>query len=48
MVTLRLEGDPATDTRELGERIRRALGIGMNEIRLEPSVTGELVVDERF
>jgi phenylacetate-CoA ligase len=47
-VTLRLEGDPATDTRELGERIRRALGIGMNEIRLEPSVTGELVVDERF
>jgi len=47
-VTLRLEGDPSTDTHELGERIRRALGVSMNEIRVEASVTGDVVVDERF
>ena len=41
--------DPANiDTTELGKRVRNATGVGMNEIRLEPSVTGDLVVDKRF
>lgn len=45
---LRVEGDPATDTAELSRRLRAALGIGINEIRVEESVEGELVRDERF
>ncbi len=36
------------DTTELGKRVRSATGVGMNEIRLEASVTGNLVVDKRF
>ncbi len=47
-VSLRLEGEPGTDTRELQRRIRAATGVGMNEIRLETVVTGDLVVDERY
>ena len=45
---LRVEGDPATDTQDLAGRIRSALGVGMNDIRVEETVEGELVVDERF
>ena len=45
---LRVEGDPATDTQELAKRIRSALGVGMNDIRVEEKVEGNLVVDERF
>lgn len=40
--------DAAVDTAELGQRIRNATGVGMNEIRLESSVTGDLVMDRRF
>ena len=47
-VVLRLEGKAGTDTTELAQRIRGATGIGMNEIRVEEKVEGELVVDERF
>ena len=52
-VTLHVENESDTDTAnidttELGKRIRNATGIGMNEIRMEPAVEGELVVDERF
>ena len=47
VLTLRLEGSPDADLETLKRRLRGALGIGVNEIRLEPSVTGELVVDER-
>ncbi len=45
---LRVEGDPAINTQELAKRIRSALGVGMNEIRVEEKVEGDLVVDERF
>ncbi len=47
-VQLRIEGDPTTDTFELAQRVRSACGIGMNEIAVEPSVTGEMVVDKRY
>ncbi len=47
-VVLRLEGEAGTDTTELAQRIRSATGIGMNEIRIEEKVEGDLVVDERF
>ena len=52
-VVLRLEHEADTDTAsidtdELSKRIRSATGVGMNDVRLEPSVTGDLVVDERF
>ena len=45
---LRVEGEPGTDTSELGKRIRHALGVGMNEIQVEPKVEGETVEDRRF
>ena len=45
---LRIAGDVATDTNELAGRIRAATGINMNEIRVEPEVEGDLVVDQRF
>ena len=45
---LRVEGDPTTDIQALTKRIRSALGVGMNEIRVEEKVEGDLVVDERF
>ena len=45
---LRVEGNPATDTQELAKRIRSALGVGMNDIRVEEKVEGNSVVDERF
>ena len=45
---LRVEGDPATDTQDLAKRIRSALGVGMNDIRVEETIKGDLVVDERF
>lgn len=48
VVTLRVEGEPSTDTRALAERVRQATGIGMNEIRVEPEVSGALVRDERY
>ena len=51
-VVLHLEREAGTDveidTAELGNRIRSATGVGMNEIRLEVAVTGGLVVDRRF
>ena len=52
-VTLHVERKEDTDaaninTDELGKRIRNATGIGMNEIKVEPAVEGELVVDKRF
>ena len=45
---LHIEGDPNTNTIELASRIRNALGVGMNEIHIEDSVEGDLVVDERY
>lgn len=45
---LHLEGDPNTNTFELAKRIRSALGVGMNEIHVQDSVEGDLVVDERY
>ena len=47
-VRLRLEGDSTIDISEIAQRIRTATGVGMNEIVVEESVMGELVVDERF
>ena len=47
-VALQLEGDPNTNTLELAKHIRAALGIGMNEIHIQDTVEGELVVDERY
>lgn len=50
-VTLRVEvADTSTniDTDELGRRVRNATGIGMNEIKVEAAVEGEVVVDKRF
>ena len=48
IASLRIEGDPNTNTFELAERIRSALGVGMNEIHVEDEVEGDLVVDERY
>ena len=47
-VQLHLEGDPNTNTFELAKRIRAALGVGMNEIHVQDTVEGDLVVDERY
>ncbi len=52
-VVLRVEHEAdadlaAIDTTELAKRIRIATGVGMNEIKLAASVTGETVVDARF
>ena len=52
-VVLHVEGEAGTDTArvdttELAVRIRNATGVGMNEIKVEPSVEGEMVLDKRF
>ena len=47
-VSLKLEGEEGTNIESLDERLRKATGIGMNEIEILPSVEGELVVDKRF
>ncbi len=47
-VRLRVEGPAGTDVGELAVRLRRALGIGIDEIEVAPEVVGDLVVDERF
>ena len=47
-IALHVEGQENADTTQLAAQLRNATGVGMNEIKILPEVSGDLIVDKRF